>query len=134
MPLLLSSLPDQVMPPFRVEACAVTASQMAAGLLQHQLAPQKGGIAKSGKLDSSMTIVKLLLAAVCLQYEWTVARRCEVAVPEGEGSALRSSTAYSPGRTGTPQSLLPHSPHCAPVLVHKPPSSVADLGMPEGKQ
>ncbi len=60
-------------------------------------------------------------------------RGCEIAVPEGEGSALRSSTACSPGHTGTPQLLLPHSPHCVPVLVHKPPSSVADLGMPEIK-
>ena len=66
---------------------------------------------------------------MCRQFQ--EGRGCEVAVPEGEGSALGSSTACSPGHTGTPQSLLPHSPHCVPVLVHKPPSSVADLGMPE---
>ena len=39
MPLLLSSLPDQLMPPFRVKACAETASLIAAVLLQHQLSP-----------------------------------------------------------------------------------------------
>lgn len=58
MPLLLSSLPDQVMPLFRVKACAEMATVAAPSYTL------KGGITKSGKLDSSMTSVKLLLAAV----------------------------------------------------------------------